>query len=373
MNMGKGMGMNLNIGQGYSNMSNSSLLLPITGLTIGTNMYVEPDQISTSMSSSGEEDFEEDSYQYSYMPSYSSDVSDINNINPINHINNSNINNNKNGNGNGNGNGNKEDEDNDNDDIRYDIRDDDSYGITIFPDEHYIANFSANGILPEIPSFEREYDDEDNNGKIKRARAKSDSKFIMNDDKNRNMNIIEEEGNDGYLHPSGGVSNSHKRLNSTGNFDTFDKPPNFDCYDEDLEMPNLLSQDLYSKVLRKKFRRAVQIIQIVRRLSSRSSMSSSSFSNNQDISDTSSYYSNVNNINKMDSKKMVNGLTLGNHSRTSSMTSNLSNIMTTPTMVSDILPMSSTKSLDNNTPISPTLSERQFEKGNEKGKKQKKK
>jgi len=301
-------------------------------------MYVEPDQIS--MSSSGEEDFE-DGYHYSYVPSYSSELSDNNNNN-----------NNK-----------REEKDKDM------IKDDDSYGITIFPDDHYIANFSANGVKPEIPSFERENDD-DNNGKIKRARAKSDSKFVMTDDKNRNKNVGEEEGNDGLLQP--GKNSIHKRLNSTGNFDNLDKSPNIDCYEEDLEMPNLLSQDLYSKVLRKRFRRAVQIIKIVRRLSSKSSISSSSYSNNQDVSDASSYYSNINSISKSDSKKITGGLSAGTHSRTSSLTSNLSNVMTSP-IVFDVLPMTpdNSKSL-NNLPFSPELLEKQFENKNEQEKEQSK-
>jgi len=276
-------------GSTYSGTTNLTST-PVAGLTIGTNMYVEQDQISTSVSSSGEEDFEEDIYQYSFnQPTYGMGI--------------------------------------------HGYKDDDLSHIPILPDEHYIANFSANGVKPEIPSFEREEDDLDSKNKGKRARAKSDSRCVVNDD--RGMKIIEEE-NDGLLHPNPSGLNNHKRLNSTGAY--FDQKSSKEgFYEDDLEMPNLLSEDLYSKVLRKKFQRAVRIIKIVRRLSSKSSVSSSSvtYNNTNDVSDTSSFYSNSNatQMSKIDHK---NTLTVGTHSRTSSITSNISNIPS-PSISSEVL------------------------------------
>jgi hypothetical protein len=290
----------------------------VKGLTIGTAMYVEPDQISTSMSSSGEEDFEEDIYHYKFTPTY-----DI-----------------------------EEEEDNDDDDG---INDDNS-SIPILPDEQYIANFSANGVKPQIPSFELE-DDEDDEFKVqgKRARAKSDSRY--DDNRDIGVNRIEEEG-DGLLHPND-YGSSHKRINSTGACINMDKKlEDENCYnDDDLEMPNLLSQDLYSKVLRKKFQRAVRIINIVRRLSSKSSFSSSTYSynNSNDISDTSSLYSNVNSFTKLDPKKKT--LSVEQHSRNSSISSSLSNVIS-PTINSEdlILTPSVKENISPSTPLKSDLS-----------------
>eukprot|EP00833_Pecoramyces_ruminatium_P015953 jgi/Orpsp1_1/1189985/evm.model.d7180000075936.2 len=310
--------------------------------SISGPMYVEPDQISTSMSSSGEEDFEDEIYNYRFTPSYSLDVEceTDHDIGFTDH------------------------------DIGFTDRsnDMDSASYPILPDEHYIANFSANGVKPQIPSFERD-DNEDDKAKGKRARAKSDSRCIM-DDKGNGMRRIDEEETDGLLHPTvyGG---SHKRLNSTSAFINIDKKLDDDNdFNDDLEMPNLLSQDLYSKILRKKFQRAVRIINIVRRLSSKSSVSSSSYtynSNINDISETSSFYSSG--IAKLDPKK--NSLSVGNHSRTSSVSSSLSNVIT-PSVNSEVLVLTPSykdnktteiKSIVTsekpfvNTPVSPALSE----------------
>jgi len=149
------------------------------------------------------------------------------------------------------------------------------------------------------------------------------------------MKKVDEKEANGLLHPNV-YSGNHKRLNSTSAVNLDKKLGDDSDFNNDLEMPNLLSQDLYSKILRKKFQRAVRIINIVRRLSSKSSVSSSSFTYNNlnDISDTSSFYSNTNGITKQDSKK--NSLSVGYHSRTSSVSSSLSNIIT-PSVSSEVL------------------------------------
>ncbi len=214
----------------------------------------------------------------------------------------------------------------------------------ILPDEHYIANFSANGIKPQIPSFELDDDEEDTNtkGKTKKARAKSDSRYIVRDGKNKS--VIEKKG-DGLLHPDG--FGNHKCLHSTDNVGVFVKVPEMQS-ENNLEMPNLLSKEFNNKVLMKRFKRAIRVIGIIKRLSSRSSVSSSNTYNN-DISDTSSLYSTsiTNTHSKMNPK---NTLSVGTHSRTSSIASSRSNLPT-PSVSSEILDFTPSS---NKEVISPT-------------------
>lgn len=276
-------------------------------LNISTHMYVEPDQISISVSSSaeegeGEEEEEENDDDYdectsnalvtesdssfilsndeycsstSHHHNYKNKASSFISSSSFPKIDD------------------KDDDDENNSDCPYlkqkgkcndccaneeDIIDDDNSSyIPILPDEEYIANFSANGIQPQIPSFEMD-DDEEEGLTIpgKRARAKSDSRFVLKDN-NRNDHLGLDNYDHDYVNKQKHRSDIALDLIKQQQDKTSDDfiIPNTSVNEDDLEMPNLLSKELYSKVLRKRFQRAVRMIGIVRRLSSRSSASSS--------------------------------------------------------------------------------------------------